>query len=265
MLLITLHALFSVLFTALFFFPLFEGVRLLWLLPIFLGFFVAFQLLHVLFLVLSSFCFSKKPPERYSPFARAVLVISVDWILCLLRARVRVLGKELLPKEPFILISNHRSAMDALVALHAFPGRKLCFISKASVLRWRVVGPYMLQSGSLGIERDMPLKALRVIQSAAKKVKNGGLSFGIFPEGTRTKDGRVGEFKEGAFIAAKRAECPIVLVTTEGTEHIFRRFSPKITVTVRAVIDADTVKKQPHTELSSICRSTICKALGEES
>ena len=224
---------------------------------------MAFNLLHILFLVISSFFFGKKPPERYSRFVRAVLVVSVDWILCVLRIRVRVKGKEKLPCEPFILVSNHRSALDALVALKAFPRRELSFVSKASVLRWPVVGPYMLKSGFLGIERDMPLQSLRVINRAAKLVKTG-MSFGIFPEGTRTKNGRVGEFKEGAFLAAKKAEAPIVVVTTEGTEHALHRLFSSVTVTVCAVIDKNTVRASTHTALSADCRAIIRGALGEE-
>ena len=187
----------------------------------------------------------------------------MDWVLCILGVRVRVLGRDKLPKIPFIVISNHRSAMDALVSLRAFRGHSLCFISKASVLRWPIVGAYMRRSGSLGIERDMPLQSLRTIKAAAKKIKEEGVSFGIFPEGTRTKNGKVGEFKEGAFLAAKKAECPIVVATIEGTERTFRRISPKVTVTVHTVIGADEVKESTHTELCERTRKVITEALGE--
>lgn len=263
MLLTLLFALLSPALAVGLYFWLFPAASPLWLIAVTVGVFLLLCLLYLVFLVISSMLLGKKPPERYSRYARAVIVLTVDWVLCMLRVRVKVKGKDMLPKEPFVLISNHRSAMDALAVLHAFPRRELSFIAKASVLRWRVVGPYMSKGGFLGIERDMPLQALRVVTRAAKLVKTG-MSFGIFPEGTRTKDGRVGDFKEGAFITAKKASCPIVIITTEGTESIFRRLFPKVTVTVRAVLDAHEVDTHTHTELSSICRSTICKALGEE-
>ena len=258
-----LFAVASPLLTLLLYFTLFPEISPLWMLPIAIGGFLGFCLLHILFRVVSGLLLSTQPPERYMPFARRVLILTVDWVLALLRVRVRVTGKDLLPKEPFILISNHRSAMDALTALRAFRGREMSFISKASVMRWPIVGPYMLQSGFLAIERDKPLQSLRVINRAAKLVK-AGMDFGIFPEGTRTKDGRVGVFKEGAFLAAKKAGAPIVIVTTEGTENMWKRLSPSVRVTVREIIDADTVKELSHEELSRRSRAIICRALKEQ-
>ena len=262
MLLTLLFAILAPVLTVALYFGLFPAISPLWLIPIAVGAFVLLNLVYVLFLALSSLCFDKKPPERYSRFARAVVVLTVNWVLCLFRVRVKVKGRDKLPDEPFILVSNHRSAMDALVALRAFEHRELSFIAKASVLRWRVVGPYMFKAGFLGIERDMPLQSLRVVKHAAKLV-GSGMSFGIFPEGTRTKNGKVGEFKEGAFIAAKKASCPVIVVTTEGTESIFRRLFPKVTITVHAVFDKDTVNQYTHTELSALSRKIICEALGE--
>ena len=263
MLLTTLFALLSPLVTAVLYFTLFPDISPLWMLPIAVGGFILFCVFHVLFLLVSAAFFSKEPPKRYSRFAHAVVTLTADWFLCLVRIRVRVKGKEKLPSEPFVLVSNHRAAMDALVALRAFPHRKLCFIAKSSILKWPIVGSYMLKSGCLFVERDMPLQSLRVINRAAKLIKTG-MSFGIFPEGTRSKDGRVGEFKDGAFIAAKKAECPIVVVTMEGTEGSLHRFSSRVTVTVHTVIDKSTVREKTHTELSSLCRTLICEALKEE-
>ena len=246
------------------YFVLPENTSLLWLLPIAIGFFVAINLLYLLYLITSTLFFKKEAPKKYSHYAYTMVALTADWFLTLLRVRVRVEGRDKLPASPAVFVSNHRSAMDPLVSLRAFKrGRRLCFISKASVLKWPIVGPYMLKGGSLFIERDSPLQSLRTIRAAATNVREQGLSYGIFPEGTRTKNGKVGEFKEGAFIAAKRAECPIVVVTTEGTERAFRGLSPKIKVTVRAVIDAETVKNSTHTELAALSREVITKALGE--
>lgn len=236
----------------------------LWMLPIAIGFFAAFCLLYVFFLLVSGLLLkNKEAPERYMPYAKRVLLLTVDWFLTLCGFRIRVKGKELLPDEPFVLVSNHRSAMDPLVYLHAFSGHELSFVSKASVMRWPIVGPYMVQSGFLAIERDKPLQSLRVIRRAARLVTEG-ISFGIFPEGTRTKNGLVGEFKEGAFLAAKRAEAPLVIATIEGTEKFRKRLFPRVVVTVRQAVDRDTVKATTHEALSDLSHSVIKEALGEK-
>ena len=240
-----------------------ESASPLWCIPLFFGAFVALSLLLLVYLYLTSLFLKNKTPKKCSLYARVIVGLVADWVLCLLLVRVRTTGKEKLPDTPFIFVSNHRSAMDPLVALRAFRGRKLCFISKASVLHWPAVGPYMHHGGTLFIERDMPLQSLRTVKTAAKKISEEGLSYGIYPEGTRTKTGKVGEFKEGAFIAAKKAECPIVVITTEGTERIFKRPFARVKVTVRELISAEEVKASTHTELAERTRQIITTALGE--
>ena len=263
MLLTFLFALLSLAVTAAVYFTLWGSASPLWLFAIAVGAFLAFNILYLLFITITSPLLSKDAQKKSSRFAYSVVGATADWVLFMLGFRVRMRGKDKLPKTPFIVISNHRSAMDALVSLRALRGHSLCFISKASVLRWPVVGNYMRRAGHLGIERDMPLQSLRTIKAAAKRIKEDGVSFGIFPEGTRTKTGKVGEFKEGAFLAAKKAECPIVVVTTEGTEHSLRRLSPKATVTVRAVISADEVKQSTPAALCESTHKIITEALGE--
>ncbi len=266
MLLIILFALLSPACSVLLYYTLYPDAHFLVMIPVAVGFFLVFNLLFVLFLYLNSILAPKDQPKRYRPYYRFCTLFALKWFSALFRVRLRVRGKEKLPKEPFVLISNHRSAMDAVFGLCAFPERKLAFIAKSEVMKYPIVGTHILNAGFLGIERDKPLAALRVISRAAKYVKEEKMDYGIYPEGTRTKDGKVGPFKEGAFLAAKKADAPIVLITTEGTERFFKQFpfgSPKITVTVREVIDIETVREKSAEELSDYARGAIKEALGE--
>ena len=266
MLLIVLFALLSPALSALLYYTVFPEAHFLVMLPMAFGFFLAFNLLFVLFLYLNSIFAPKEQPKRYRPYYRFCTLFALKWFSALFRVRLRVYGKEKLPREPFILISNHRSAMDAVYGLCAFPERKLAFIAKSEVMKYPIVGRHILNAGFLGIERDKPLAALRVVSRAAKYVKEEGMDYGIYPEGTRTKDGKVGPFKEGAFLAAKKADAPIVLITTEGTERFFKQFpfgSPKIVITVREVIDVETVRALGADELCHRARAIIKEALGE--
>lgn len=266
MLLVTLFALLAPALAVLFPFVFFEGMHPLWMLPIAFGLFWVLCLLWVAFICINSLLAPKEQPKRYRPYYRCVALLTLSWFLCLFRVRLKVVGKEKLPKEPFVLISNHRSAMDAVFGLCAFKNRKLAFIAKSEVMSYPIVGKHILNAGFLGIERDKPLAALRVINRAAKYVKEEKMDYGIFPEGTRTKDGKVGEFKEGAFLAAKKADAPIVLITIEGSESFWKHFplgSPKILLTVREIISKETVEKEDVGELSRLARTSICGALGE--
>ena len=92
------------------------------------------------------------------------------------------------------------------------------------------------------------------------------MDYGIFPEGTRTKNGLVGEFKSGAFVAAKKAGAPIVLMTIEGSESFMKSFpfgSPKVLLTVREVISKEEVNAASAEELAKLCENKIKAALGE--
>ncbi len=266
MLLVTLFALLSPALSALLYFTIYPDIHPLFMLPIAFGFFWIFCLLWVLFILLNSIFAPKEQPKRYRPYYRTVTLLTLSWFSCLFRIRLTVKGKEKLPEEPFILISNHRSAMDAVFGLCAFKKRKLAFIAKSEVMKYPIVGAHILNAGFLGIERDKPLASLRVINRAAKYVKEEKMDYGIFPEGTRTKDGKVGEFKEGAFLAAKKAGAPIVLITIEGSENFWKHFplgSPKIIVTVREIISAETVNAEDVAALSHRARTAICRSLGE--
>ncbi len=267
MILVILFALLSPALSALLYFTLFPQIHPLFMLPIAFGMFWILCLLWVLFILINAKLAPKDQPKRYRPYYRAVTLLTLGWFLCLFRVRLRVKGMEKIPKEPFILISNHRSAMDAVFGLCAFKKRKMAFIAKSEVMKYPIVGAHILNSGFLGIERDKPLASLRVINRAAKYVKEEKMDYGIFPEGTRTKDGKVGEFKEGAFLAAKKADAPIVLITTEGSESFWKHFplgSPKITLTVREIISRETVAAEDVGTLSRLARNAICRALGEE-
>lgn len=176
--------------------------------------------LYLLILLCISLFLPKRPKGKSIPFCRAVLFRSLRWFLVLFHTKVVIKGEEMLPKEPFVLISNHRSNLDPIVTFAAFPKRKLSFVSKIENMKIPVAGPFIAASGFLGIERSKPKQSVRVIEEAADMVKNDGFDFGIYPEGTRSKTTRLLPFKRGAFVMAQRAEAPIVVMLTEGTRDM---------------------------------------------
>ena len=233
------------------------------------GFVGAFLVLNVLFLLLLfviSLFFPKGEPKKESRFWRRWTVHAVRWILDMLRVRVKVEGRELLPEEPVVLVSNHRSDFDPMAAMVAFSHRPLVYISKESNLRIPIAGAFVRRCHFLPIDRENPRSALATLKHAASLMREEGLDIGIYPEGTRSYKGGPKPFKEGAFLMAKQAGAPIVLMTTEGTEeiagHVILRRNI-VRLRVLRVISAEEVAATTARELTRLSEETLLAALGQ--
>lgn len=233
------------------------------------GFVGAFLALNVLFLILLfmiSLFFPKGEPKKESRFWRRWTVHAVRWILDMLRVRVKVEGRELLPGEPVVLVSNHRSDFDPMAAMVAFSHRPLVYISKESNLRIPIAGAFVRRCHFLPIDRENPRSALATLKHAASLMREEGLDIGIYPEGTRSYKGGPKPFKEGAFLMAKQAGAPIVLMTTEGTEeiagHVILRRNI-VRLRVLRVISAEEVAATTARELTRLSEETLLAALGQ--
>lgn len=232
----------------------------------FVGAFIVLNVLYILLLLLISFFFSKEEPRRESCFWRRWTVRSVAWILNVLRVRVKVEGRELIPKEPMVLVSNHRSDFDPMVAMVAFSRRPLVYISKESNLRIPIAGAFVRRCHFLPIDRENPRAALGTLKKAANLMQERGFDIGIYPEGTRSYKGGPKPFKEGAFLMAKQAGAPIVLMTTEGTEEIAGHVVVRrnmVHLRILRTISAEEVAATSARELMRLSEETLLAALGQ--
>lgn len=232
----------------------------------FVGAFLALNVLFLLLLFVISLFFPKGEPKKESRFWRRWTVHAVRWILDVLRVRVKVEGRELLPGEPVVLVSNHRSDFDPMAAMVAFSHRPLVYISKESNLRIPIAGAFVRRCHFLPIDRENPRSALATLKHAASLMREEGLDIGIYPEGTRSYKGGPKPFKEGAFLMAKQAGAPIVLMTTEGTEeiagHVILRRNI-VRLRVLRVISAEEVAATTARELTRLSEETLLAALGQ--
>lgn len=235
-----------------------------WILPILIGAFLTFCLLFVLYLMVTSAMFSKKPPEKPSRFALLTVRLALPWFTSLLGVRLRVKGKEKLPATHAVYVANHRSAFDPVFVMSAFGRRRTAFVSKLSVAKYPFIGPYMNACGYVFIDRDSPMQSMRALQRAAKYVKESRINYGIFPEGTRSKDGRLLPFKSGAFVLAKKADVPIAVMKIEGSENALSFRFPRVTVTVLDVIPVEEVRTLTPDELSERSRAMMEAALSKK-
>jgi 1-acyl-sn-glycerol-3-phosphate acyltransferase len=208
------------------------------------------------------------PIEKPLKWVYPLIQFSTDWLMTLLRVKVRINGMEKFPEEPFVLVSNHLSNFDPIVVLCKVKKRKIAFISKASNFKIPVAGDYVRCAGFLAIDRENAMSALRTLKYAGEMMNREQMIMGIYPEGTRSKSGELLEFKEGAFLLAKRANAPIVVMTTKGTNKISKRAlikSTKVDLNVLEVIDRETIKTLPLAEICARVRTMIENDLAKES
>ena len=239
-------------------------IHWLWLLPIGLGAYVALNALFFLGLWFSTIFLPKKDPIDKPRNFYGIIQFVCDWAMTALRVKINFKGMEKFPDEPFVLVSNHISNFDPVVVLAKVKGRKIAFISKPSNFKIPVAGPYTHNAGFLAIDRQNAIKAMRTIKHAAELIVSEQMIMGIYPEGTRSKTGELLEFKEGAFLLAKRAKAPVVVITTKGTNQIAKRMilkATKVDLEVIEVIDKETVQDMKLSDLSARVRESIANAL----
>lgn len=133
--------------------------------------------------------------------------------------RVRIQGREKIsPGQTYVFLSNHQGNFDGPVLFHAIP-RDWKALIKKEMMNLPVLSIVMKQVQFVPIERTNPKKARLGIELGAGLLKKGH-SFIAFPEGTRSRDGRLGSFKKGVFIMAIEAQAPIIPVTIRNSAGI---------------------------------------------
>jgi 1-acyl-sn-glycerol-3-phosphate acyltransferase len=142
-------------------------------------------------------------------------------ILATTGVEVDVRGLERLePGRTYVFIANHQSIYDIPVIFWWIPFQ-LRIIAKESLGRFPVLGPHLKRTGHMLVDRTRPDRS--GIFGWANALTSKGLSLIVFPEGTRSPDGRVGVFKGGSFYLAVQAGLPIVPLSIVGSRHVMRK------------------------------------------
>ncbi|MEW6273331.1 MAG: lysophospholipid acyltransferase family protein [Thermodesulfobacteriota bacterium] len=131
---------------------------------------------------------------------------------------VKVIGADKLPDEPSVITPNHASHFDIAALLGYLPGNNR-FAAKKELFKEPVLGLVMRTLGMIPIDREDPAESIATLEKIAAKGA-GAFSLIMFPEGTRSRDGRMGPFKNGAFTLAVKSGRPIVPVAIHGTSSI---------------------------------------------
>jgi 1-acyl-sn-glycerol-3-phosphate acyltransferase len=159
----------------------------------------------------------------FNPYSALNTFIMQTWAKVILLAagvKMEISGIENIKKgESSIVVANHQSLMDIPVATAALP-IALRILAKKELFKIPFLGWGMKGIGILKIDRSNSKKALEILKAAEDIIRKNQLSILIFPEGTRSKDGKIHAFKKGAFVLAKNTGLDISPVSISGTRNI---------------------------------------------
>ena len=224
--------------------------------------FAVLNLLYVIGLaVVSLFVSTSKPISKQNALCRAScigvagLITGYSWI------RTHISGMDKLPDAGrFVFVCNHRSGFDPLIVMDKLRKYNISFVSKPSNMHIPVAGTLAYGAGFLSIDRENDRNALRTILQAADYVKRGLCSIGIYPEGTRSKDGSLLPFHAGSFKIAQKANAPLAVACVRGTESITKNLFHRVSdvyLDILELIPAEKVKSMSTNELACYSRTLI--------
>ncbi|HLJ47784.1 MAG TPA: lysophospholipid acyltransferase family protein [Bryobacteraceae bacterium] len=154
----------------------------------------------------------RRPASIAAAWARLLLLIS--------RVKVRVKNGERIQADgSYVIASNHASYMDTPVVLANLPVQ-FRFLAKKGLFSIPFLGTHLARAGHIPVYRGDPRAAVKTLSRAAEAVQEKRISLLVFPEGGRTHDGVMQDFKEGAAYMAIKAGVPLVPIALKGTRAV---------------------------------------------
>ena len=167
-----------------------------------------------------------------------------------------------------MIVCNHLSLLDVLVLLLYFRGRELTFITKQENMDMFIIGKLMHKIQCLPLNRENDREALKTILKAIALVKEDKASMGLFPEGTRSLDGKLHHFRSGGFKIAQKCSVPIVICTIQNTQKVFRNFlhgkATPIPLHLVEVISPEELKGVTTVDIANRVHAAMAADLGPE-
>ncbi|MCR5832009.1 MAG: 1-acyl-sn-glycerol-3-phosphate acyltransferase [Lachnospiraceae bacterium] len=225
------------------------------LILVILDFVVAIPIITIGFLI---GLFSKKAKDAYMKIMMHVIFVGIDFIS---GAKVKYIGLEKIPTDvPVLYVANHESFFDVLLTLTKLPGT-ICFVAKKAFGKVPIFAQALSLYNTLFIDRDNIKQGLQTILKAIDNVKSG-MSVYIFPEGTRSRDGKMNEFKEGSMKIAVKSRCPIVPIAISNSADVFENHFPKlypapVVVEILDPVYPEQFDKTEQKHLGKLCKDRI--------
>ncbi|PRR81265.1 lysophospholipid acyltransferase family protein [Clostridium vincentii] len=208
-----------------------------------------------------SFLYKFKGEEAAWRYGQEVFRKWSDVTIKIIGMDIHIEGKENIPKETCVFMGNHQSLLDIPLLRHAI-GREIDLVAKAELVKAPVVGYWITHLKSVALDRNNAREGVKAINKAIENVKEG-YTFGIFPEGTRSKDGKLNEFKKGSLKIATKSKVPIVPFALSGTSACYeakKRFSPgRVNIIFGEKIETKDLSKEDEKELLNELYDKVCR------
>lgn len=169
-------------------------------------------------------------------------------------------------RKAYVMVLNHNSMVD-IISIYNLP---LIFkwVSKKEVYRIPIVGQLLFAHGDIVINRASAKEAMQLVHTRGLEWLKKGASVSIFPEGTRSKDGEIHNFKAGAFVLAKDAGVPILPIVLDGTNTMVRNgwlmnWRNKITIRILPPVSAEDVVNRDIKDVMTEVRDNMVATLAD--
>ena len=180
---------------------------------------------------------------------------------------IQISGLENIPAgRSCIFMSNHVSNLDPPVLIPLLPGRSSVLLKK-ELMTIPILGRAMRMAKFVPVERGNRRDAAKASVEAAADALRSGLHILVYPEGTRSRDGRLSNFKKGPFFLAEETQAPIIPIALSGTQTMMHKGSSAITpgvARIRVLPAIEPSKYETREELMAAVRSAIAEALPPE-
>ena len=226
---------------------------------LFIGIFLSLYIIVIGIPLLIYTVICKNPDALYWAGIRGVM-----FFVRAVGVRVRVTGTERIPTGTCLFVANHTSSADAPAVVGAIP-RRIAILLKESLYKYPIVGQAFHLAHFIPVDRAKHDAAIASVEKAIEAMR-AGQSFLIYPEGTRSPDGRLQEFKKGAVVMAIKAGVPIVPMVCSGAHRVMRKRSLKIypgeiLVEFLAPIDATQFTFEERETLNGIVHDAMAAGL----
>lgn len=188
----------------------------------------------------------------------------VVFFVRLVGVRIRVIGKEKIPPGACLFVANHTSSADAPAVVGAIP-RRIAILLKESLFHFPIVGQAFRSAQFIPVDRRQRDSAVESLEKATEALR-GGQSFLIYPEGTRSPDGRLQPFKKGAAVMAIKAGVPVVPMACSNAHRIMEKRSlvihpGEILVEFLSPVDAASYSLDQRDALNEVLHAAIANGL----
>jgi 1-acyl-sn-glycerol-3-phosphate acyltransferase len=181
--------------------------------------------------------------------------------------KIEISGLENVPAgRSCIFMCNHVSNLDPPVVLPLLPGRSSVLL-KRELMNIPILGRAMRMAKFVPVERGSRRDAAQASVEAAADALRSGLNILVYPEGTRSPDGRLATFKKGPFFLAKETQAPIIPIALSGTQTMMRKGSYEIKpglAQIQILPVVEPANFATREELMAAVRSAIAEALPPE-